>query len=109
MGRIKGELDQEVGQVMVWLVTKVNLHEAKARLAHYSRLVKAGETIILCDRNKPFAEIRPIGESVKSAPRRKLGLMKGMCPVGPEFFAGDAEIATAFESGAGAPFPGVQA
>lgn len=78
-------------------MTQANLHEVKSRLAHYARLVKAGETIILCDRNKPFAEIRPLGGPASPAPRRKLGLMKGLCPVGPEFFQVDEEMAREFE------------
>lgn len=78
-------------------MTSINLHEIKARLSYYARLVKSGETIILCDRNKPFAEIRPLPELAKPAPKRQLGLMKGMCPVGPEFFEADAEIEADFE------------
>ncbi len=38
----------------------VNINEAKTHLSHYAKRVKAGETIILCDRNVPFAELRPI-------------------------------------------------
>ena len=72
-------------------MTMANLNEVKSRLAYYARLVKAGETVILCDRNKPFAEIRPLGPASTPAPR-ELGLMKGSCPVGPEFFEADAEI-----------------
>lgn len=78
-------------------MTTINLHEVKSRLSHYARLVKAGETIILCDRNKPFAEIRPLPDHTKPAPKRQLGLMKGMCPVGPEFFDADAEVQADFE------------
>lgn len=79
-------------------MTTINLHEVKSRLSHYARLVKAGETIILCDRNKPFAEIRPLPDPARPAPKRQLGLMKGMCPVGPEFFEADAEIQADFEA-----------
>ena len=79
-------------------MTAINLSEVKSRLSHYARLVKSGETIILCDRNKPFAEIRPLADPAKPAPKRQLGLMKGMCPVGPEFFEADAEIQADFEA-----------
>jgi antitoxin (DNA-binding transcriptional repressor) of toxin-antitoxin stability system len=74
----------------------INLHEIKSRLSHYARLVKNGETIILCERNKPFAEIRPLGTAARP-PKRKLGLMKGSCPVGPEFFEADEEIRRDFD------------
>jgi antitoxin (DNA-binding transcriptional repressor) of toxin-antitoxin stability system len=82
-------------------MTKINLHEAKARLSHYARLVKAGETVILCDRNKPFAEIRPIGEAAARKPKRKLGLMKGLFPCPPDFDfnASDRELEDIVESG----------
>lgn len=79
-------------------MTRININEAKARLSYYARKIKAGETIILCDRNRPFAEIRPLADPDKPKPKRKLGLMKGMCPLGPEFFEADAEIAADFEN-----------
>jgi len=78
-------------------VTKINLHEAKARLSHYARLVKAGETVILCDRNKPFAEIRPL-ESNKPKPPRKLGVMKGWFPVPDTFTEPDHELEDSTEN-----------
>jgi antitoxin (DNA-binding transcriptional repressor) of toxin-antitoxin stability system len=81
-------------------MTRINLNEVKSRLSYYARLVKAGETLILCDRNKPFAEIRPLPDPSRPAPKRQLGLMKGMCPVGPDFFAADDEIARDFEASA---------
>ena len=39
---------------------QVNIHQAKTHLSRYVKRAKAGETIILCDRNKPVAEIRPL-------------------------------------------------
>ncbi|MGI8603433.1 MAG: type II toxin-antitoxin system Phd/YefM family antitoxin [Verrucomicrobiales bacterium] len=80
-------------------MTQVNLHEVKARLSHYSRLVKKGETIILCDRNKPFAEIRPIGDSVKKPKKRKLGLMKGWFPCPDNFNDPDPEMEADWNEG----------
>jgi len=77
---------------------RVNLHEAKARLSALARRVKAGETIILCERNKPFAEIRPL-PGVATARKRKLGLMKGMPDLGPEFWEADEDIARLFTEG----------
>ena len=73
-------------------MTQINIHEAKARFSHYTRLVKAGETVILCDRNKPFAEIRPLPDLAKPAPKRELGLMKGMFPVPDDFNEPDPEL-----------------
>ena len=73
---------------------QININEAKARLSKYTKLVKAGETVILCDRNKPFAEIRPLDRR-GSAPRI-FGLSKGIFELGPEFFQADVEIGKMF-------------
>lgn len=73
---------------------QININEAKARLSKYTKLVKAGETVILCDRNKPFAEIRPLDRR-GSAPRI-FGLSKGIFELGPEFFQADVEIGKIF-------------
>lgn len=53
---------------------RVNIHQAKTHLSRYAKRVKAGETVILCDRNQPFAEIRPLAK-VRSIPatKRRLG------------------------------------
>jgi antitoxin (DNA-binding transcriptional repressor) of toxin-antitoxin stability system len=63
---------------------RLNVHEAKTHLSsHLARLAK-GESILLCKRNTPIAEIRPI-----PAPRhakRPLGLAKGKFKVPPAFF-----------------------
>ena len=61
---------------------KINVAEAKAGLSGYLTRVENGETIILCRRNVPIAEIRPL-----PAPRRKkrpIGIDGGMTV--PEIF-----------------------
>ena len=73
---------------------QININEAKSKLSKYTKIVKAGETVILCDRNKPFAEIRPLDRR-GSAPR-VFGLSKGMFKLGPEFFEADTEIQKMF-------------
>ena len=73
---------------------QININEAKSRLSKYARLIKSGETVILCDRNKPFAEIRPLDRR-GSAPR-VFGMSKGMFKLGPEFFEADAEVQKMF-------------
>ena len=69
---------------------QININEAKARLSKYTKLVKAGQTVVLCERNKPFAEIRPLDG--RAAIPRVFGLSKGVFTLGPEFFEADAEI-----------------
>ena len=55
---------------------KLNIHEAKTHLSKYLELVSKGETILLCKRNIPIAEIRSIPQKHQS--KRPLGLAKGM-------------------------------
>jgi antitoxin (DNA-binding transcriptional repressor) of toxin-antitoxin stability system len=62
---------------------RLNIHEAKTHLSKHLRRVKKGETIILCERNVPIAEIRPI-KSESRGPR-PIGLDKGRLIV-PENF-----------------------
>ena len=39
---------------------KLNIHEAKIHLSRYLPALEQGETILLCKRNVPIAEIRPL-------------------------------------------------
>ena len=53
---------------------KVNIHQAKTHLSRYARRVKAGETMLLCERNRPFAELRPLAPArIKPARERRMG------------------------------------
>ena len=62
----------------------VNIHEAKTHLSRYLKRLAKGETIILCKRNTPIAEIRPLPPP-RTKPR-PLGLGKGKVKVPKEFF-----------------------
>jgi len=73
---------------------QININEAKAKLSKYTKMVKAGETVVLCERNKPFAEIRPLDR--KSSAPRVFGLSTGIFKIGPEFFEADTEIQKVF-------------
>lgn len=77
---------------------QVNIHDAKTHLSRYVERVSAGETIILCRRNRPVAEIRPLPQTALEP--RPFGLGKGTFTVPPSFFEPlpDDEIA-AFEGG----------
>jgi antitoxin (DNA-binding transcriptional repressor) of toxin-antitoxin stability system len=63
---------------------RLNIHEAKTHLSKYLAKLEKGETIILCRRNQPIAEIRPI--SPKRKKPRPIGLDVGKFQVPPEFF-----------------------
>jgi prevent-host-death family protein len=63
---------------------RINIHEAKVHFSKYIARVRKGETIVLCSRNEPIAEIRPLPSKPKR--RRPVGLAKGRFKVPPEFF-----------------------
>ncbi|MGC4097133.1 MAG: hypothetical protein QM706_08455 [Nitrospira sp.] len=63
----------------------INVHTAKTHLSYYlTQLKKKGETIILCNRNQPIAEIRPLPSP--RAGKRPIGLAKGRFSVPRAFF-----------------------
>jgi antitoxin (DNA-binding transcriptional repressor) of toxin-antitoxin stability system len=79
---------------MTMKMTMVNINEAKTHLSKYARMVKSGSRIILCDRNVPFAEIRPL--KTPSSGRRPFGLAAGLLDVPDDFNAPDPDIAALF-------------
>lgn len=50
----------------------INVHEAKAKLSEYLAAVEAGETVVICRRNVPVAQIVPIHQARKEP--RPIGL-----------------------------------
>ena len=56
---------------------RINIHEAKTHLSRYARRVKAGECFLICDRNVPFAELRPVGQPEGGRAERPLGMDAG--------------------------------
>ncbi len=62
---------------------RLNIHEAKTHLSRYLPALEAGETIVLCRRNVPIAEIRPIGRHRRA---RTIGTMRGHFAVDERFF-----------------------
>jgi prevent-host-death family protein len=65
-------------------VIRVSITEAKIHFSKYLRRVKQGETIVLCERNVPIGEIRPI--KPESRADRPIGLDKDRLTVPPSFF-----------------------
>lgn len=63
---------------------RLNIHEAKTHLSRYLDRVQQGETIVLCRRNEPIAEIRAL--SLERADPRPFGLAAGTFSVAPSFF-----------------------
>ena len=78
---------------------KLNVHEAKTHLSRYLARLKKGQTILLCRRNTPVAEIRPL-PSMPEKPR-PIGLAKEKFHVPPSFFEPlTKEIINDFRGGA---------
>lgn len=61
----------------------LNIHEAKTHLSKYLAQLEQGETILLCKRNVPIAEIRPLKNPKLT--KRPIGLAKGQFQVPSEF------------------------
>lgn len=68
---------------------RINIHEAKTHLSRYLPELERGETIILCKRNVPIAEIRPLPRAGQG--ERPIGLMSGRIHVPASFFEPVAE------------------
>lgn len=65
-------------------MNRINIHEAKTHLSRYVAQVEEGATIVLCRRNVPVAEIRPLRRM--RTERRPIGLEKGRLEVPASFF-----------------------
>lgn len=75
---------------------RINIHEAKTHLSKYVRRIKKGETILLCERNLPFAEIRPLSPAVSSG-QRPFGLYAGQIRIREDFNELDVQLEQDFE------------
>ncbi len=60
------------------------MHDAKTHLSRYVAELKPGETLVLCNRNEPVAEIRAIQHKKKM--KRRIGAAKGQIHIPPSFF-----------------------
>lgn len=63
---------------------RLNIHEAKTHLSRYLARLARGELIVLCKRNVPIAEIRPLRQP--RTERRPVGLAKERFQVPESFF-----------------------
>jgi antitoxin (DNA-binding transcriptional repressor) of toxin-antitoxin stability system len=78
-------------------MVRLNVHEAKTHLSEYLSRIEAGETIVLCRRNVPIAEIRPL-PPVEPPRGPEIGFAKGTFTVPDELFEPlPSELLGAFE------------
>ena len=76
---------------------RVNIADAKAHFSRYLESVESGETILVCRRNVPIAEFRPVPKRLSQT--RPVGIDRGMI-VPPSFFEPlPDELLDAFEGG----------
>ena len=75
-------------------MVRINMQQARTHLSRYVERAMAGETVLLCRRNQPVAEIRPLRQPPTEP--RPFGLAKGAFSVPPSFFEPlpDDELAT---------------
>ena len=64
-------------------MTKLNINEIKDHFSKYIEMVEGGATVVVCKRNVPVAEIRPIVHKKKQMP--KLGWAEGRGSVSRSF------------------------
>jgi prevent-host-death family protein len=76
---------------------RINIADVKAHLSRYLEAVEGGETIVICRRNVPIAEIRPLAKLPEK--QRPVGIDRGMT-VPPSFFEPlPDDLLDAFEGG----------
>lgn len=66
------------------VMIRVNIHEAKARLSSLLDRLRRGEHVLICRRNVPIAELRPL--PARRARPRPIGVARGTFEVPPSFF-----------------------
>ena len=83
--------------VYKWSMIRVNVAEAKAHLSRYLESVERGETVVLCRRNVPIAEIRAIPRPAREL--RPVGIDRGMTLPAAFFEPLPDDLLAAFEGG----------
>ena len=63
---------------------RVNIRGAKTNLSRYLAELTPGEALVLCNRNRPVAEVRPLREKALRKPR--IGAARGEFVVPDSFF-----------------------
>ena len=74
---------------------RVNIHEAKTHLSRYLEKVEKGITVVICRRNVPVAELRPVPKR-RTSPR-KLGLALGTARMREDFDVLPEDLLAGFE------------
>lgn len=78
-------LARDIKLVNYMVMIRINIHEAKAKLSEYLARAEEGETVVICRRNVPVAELRGVARA--SAEARPVGLARGLFQVPDDFDA----------------------
>ena len=76
---------------------RVSVTEARAHLSRYLKSVEQGETVVLCRRNVPIAEIRALPKPAHEP--RPVGIDRGMIVPAAFFEPLPDDVQAAFEGG----------
>ncbi len=76
---------------------RVNVAEARTHLSRYLKRVEHGETVVLCRRNVPVAEIRALPKPAREP--RPVGIDRGMTLPAAFFEPLPDDLLAAFEGG----------
>lgn len=82
------------------VMIRINIAEAKAHFSRYIEAVERGETVTVCRRNVPVAEIQPLPQPPRNL--RPVGIDRGMKVPASFFEPLPDDLLTAFEGGSGA-------
>ena len=80
---------------------RVNVAEARAGLSRYRDSVERGETVVVCRRDVPIAEIRPLPKPLREP--RPVGIDRGMTVPDSFFDPLPEDVLAAFEGGDAPP------
>jgi prevent-host-death family protein len=67
---------------MIMDMLMVNVVDAKAKLSEYLDAVSRGERVVICNRNRPVAELRPVAAAPAA---RQLGTASGEVTMADSF------------------------
>ncbi|MEZ0324612.1 MAG: type II toxin-antitoxin system Phd/YefM family antitoxin [Fimbriimonas sp.] len=65
---------------------RVNVHEAKTSLSKLLKLVASGETVQICSRNTPVAELKAVDQPPATGTRPKPNLPEGQIQILDSFY-----------------------